>query len=331
MKWMSAWGLLLLLSGPAGCAGGPTDSQEPEREGLVPGDQELSVTSEGRDRWALVHAPPEVSGSRPLPLVLALHGGGGNPEQFKPESDLDDLSDSEGFVVVYPAGTGVLPRTLLTWNAGVDCCGYARDNDVDDVGFLLAVVDHVSERAPIDPNRVYVTGHSNGAMMSYRLAAEAADRIAAAVPVAGAMMVDGFVPVRPVPILHIHSVDDPRALYDGGLGPPFPIGGGRVLHRAVLDGLNAWIERNGCLDEASVVEERVGEPGSYDDGNTAQKFTWEPCSSGAAVIHWRMGGVGHGWPGSVPPSGRDDLIGGSTLMISAAEEAWAFFSGHTLR
>ena len=119
------------------------------------------------------------------------------------------MADAAGFIAVYPAGTGGLPRTLLTWNTGTDCCGFALEQDVDDVGFLVAVVDDLDSRTEVDSRRVYFTGHSNGGIMAYRIAAEAAERVAAIAPVAGAMMQNEFSPSRAVPLLHIHSVDDP--------------------------------------------------------------------------------------------------------------------------
>ncbi len=172
-----------------GCGGGPTEGSGLESpEILEPGDHEFALTFDSRSRYFLVHVPPQAMAGEPLPVVLALHGGGGNPEQFKSENGVDEVADAAGFIAVYPAGTGGLPRTLLTWNTGTDCCGFALEQDVDDVGFLVAVVDDLDSRTEVDSRRVYFTGHSNGGIMAYRIAAEAAERVAAIAPVAGAMM-----------------------------------------------------------------------------------------------------------------------------------------------
>lgn len=96
----------------------------------------------------------------------------------------------------------------------------------------MALLRELARGVPLDPTRVYATGHSNGAMMAYRLAVDAPERIAAIAPVAGMMVTDRFPPARPVPVLHIHSVADPRALYAGGLGPPFPFTNAHITHRA---------------------------------------------------------------------------------------------------
>jgi polyhydroxybutyrate depolymerase len=321
--------LPLVLLSLASCASGPSDPP-PFGSALAPGEYDLSLTHQSRSRYYLLRVPSQAATGAPLPVLLALHGGGGNAEQFKSDSGFDGVGDREGLLVVHPGGSGLLPRTLLTWNAGTDCCGFALEQNVDDVGFLLALVEDLSRRTPVDAKRVYVAGHSNGGMMAYRIGAEAGDRIAAVVPVGGAMMIDAFDPPRPVPLLHIHSVDDPRALYEGGLGPPFPIGGGQVLHRPVMEGIAAWVERNGCTPSFEVTEERVGAPGSANAGQSARLLSWDPCGSGAPVLHWTLEGVGHGWPGRVAPPAQEAIIGPSTTLISAAEEAWAFFRDHRL-
>jgi polyhydroxybutyrate depolymerase len=288
---------------------------------LTAGDHSFTLQHGGRRRSYIVHVPRNGAG-RARPVVLAFHGGGGDAEGFKGYAGLDTVADREGFIVVYPNGTGVLPRRLLTWNAG-ECCGYAMNQQIGDVGFAIAVLDDLARRTSIDSRRVYATGHSNGAMMAYRLGAERADRIAAIVPVAGALNHDPFAPARRVALLHIHSVDDPRALYDGGVGPPFPGTDVRSSHRPVMDGLEMWRRHNGCSTTTRVGGTRTGR-----SGNTAQTATlleWTGCAAGAPVAHWKMTGVGHGWPG-LGPRARDGIIGTPTTLISAAEEVWRFVS-----
>jgi polyhydroxybutyrate depolymerase len=244
---------------------------------------------------------------------------------FKGYAGLDAVADREGVIVVYPFGTGVLPRRLLTWNAG-DCCGYAMNQRVDDVGFAVATLEDLARRTSIDPDRVYATGHSNGAMMAYRLAAERADRVAAIAPVAGALNVDDFSPARPVAVLHIHSVDDPRALYGGGLGPPFPGTNVRSSHRPVTDGLESWRRRNGCSESTRVVETRSG-TATAGAKQSAALVAWDGCAAGASVMHWKLAGVGHGWPGSRVPELREEIAGPSTRLVDAADEIRTFFAG----
>jgi len=275
---------------------------------------------DGVERSYLLHLPPDPRAGPALPLVLAFHGGGGNASGFERYSGLDAVADREHFAVVYPDGSGRLGRRLLTWNAG-SCCGPAQRDGADDVGFARALVADVSRLVPIDSHRVYATGHSNGAMMSYRLAAEAPELLAAIAPVSGAMNLERFDPGLPVPVLHVHSVDDPRAPYGGGLGPPFPLTNHRTLHKAVETELARWIARNGCPDEPVLLEERREEA----TGHTARHLRWAPCTSGADVELWRLTGAGHGWPGggSALP---ERLLGPKTKVIDAALEVWRFLS-----
>jgi polyhydroxybutyrate depolymerase len=255
--------------------------------------------------------------------MLAFHGGGGEAAGFQGYAGLDAVADREGFIVAYPFGSGPLPRRLLTWNAG-ECCGYAMNNNVDDVGFAIAVVDDIARRVSIDVNRVYATGHSNGAMMVYRVAAERADRIAAIVPVAGAYDLERFAPSRAVAVLHIHSVDDPRALYSGGLGPPFPGTDVRSSHRPVMAGIERWARNNGCREQPRTTETRTGQAGTRNAGQTATLLAWEACATGGQVSHWKLTGVGHGWPGNTRAEMREEIIGPVTTLVVAAEEIWKF-------
>jgi polyhydroxybutyrate depolymerase len=195
-----------------------------------PGDYTFKLRQGGRERSYILHVPKDALTS-PWPVVINFHGGGSSAAGQQAYSRMDAVADRQGFLVVYPNGTGRIADLLLTWNAGA-CCGYALDNKVDDVGFVRAVIDDLETHASIDRARIYATGLSNGAMMSYRLAAEAPDLIAAIAPVAGALAFP-FEPKRPIPILHIHSVDDTRALYQGGLGPPYPLTNIRVHHPPV--------------------------------------------------------------------------------------------------
>jgi polyhydroxybutyrate depolymerase len=293
---------------------------------LASGDHVFELQHDGLLRRYIVHVPPRATNRR-LPVMLALHGGGGSGAQFQRENRLDPVADREGFLAVYPDGTGPLSGRLLTWNSGVHCCGWARKHAVDDSGFLVAMLDDLGGRAPIDPRRLYVTGHSNGAMMAYRLAAEHADRVAAIVAVGGAMDVAEFRPVRPVAVLDIHSVDDPRALYAGGLGPAFPGTNHRVDHQPVERGLALWAANNGC--DATPLIENTLTGDDRNPGQTATRLVYTNCRPDGDVEQLRLTGVGHGWPGVEVGWLRRRIIGPDTTLVNASEEAWAFASRFT--
>jgi polyhydroxybutyrate depolymerase len=323
------WGGVLMLLGAAACGGALSTEYRHGATLLGPGVHDVRIRHGGRMREARVFVPAAARSGNALPLVLAFHGGGGNATQFATHSGLERLAARDGFIVVHPDGTGQLG--LHTFNATSGCCGFALDRDVDDVGFTLALLDSLMPRVRYDADRVYATGHSNGALMSYRLAAEAGGRLAAIAPVAAAAQLEVVRRPGPMPVLHIQSVDDPRALYHGGVGPAFPLTQRRVDHPPVDSVLATWRDINGCRGEAVVTERRSGRAGTPDAGQHAERLEWRDCGSGAPVVHWRLHGVGHAWPGDAGAAVRAALVGRTTQLVSAAEEAWAFFQQHRRR
>ena len=288
------------------------------------GDHAITLTYEKRERSAIVHVPPHASDKRDIPVVLNFHGGGGHGANEQEYSLMDRLADRETFVAVYPNGSGRFGKRLLTWNAGT--CAYAVINNVDDVGFVRALISKLAESIPIDRRRIYATGLSNGAMMSHRLAAEAGDLIAAVAPVAGGMVVPGMKSTRPVPVMHIHSVDDPRALYAGGLGPPFPLTKSQVFHPNIDQMIARWVKHNGCSTEPAAFDRRAGREGS---GQSASRYVYSHCRDGAEVDLWKLTGVGHVWPGGKQKF-MECILGPSTEIIDANQEMWNFFKHFSL-
>ena len=215
----------------------------------------------GRTRSYVVHPPPR--GNGPWPLVLSLHGGGGNAHASAEQTGFDDEADRSGFIAVHPEGTGA-PRPLLhalgkgfllTWNAGT-CCGFAKEHEVDDVAFIRAVVSDVEQRFPVDEKRIYTAGISNGAMMSYRLACEASDVFAAIGVVAGAQTTSPCRPSRPVSVIHIHGTADENVPVMGGVGR-------KAFDRApkppIENAIRFWAAFDGCRDTAAHQERQGGD------------------------------------------------------------------------
>lgn len=293
-------------------------------EPLPPGNHELSLRHDGLRRYYLVHVPPQASAGRPLAVVMAFHGGGGDPNGMQNNYGIDAVADREGFIVAYPAGTGIFRRKGLTWNAG-ECCGYAIEHNIDDVGFTKAVLSELEARIPVDRSRVYATGHSNGAMLTWRLAAEIPELFAAIAPVAGCIAAPASAPHVRIPILCIHSMDDPLALYRGGRGTnPMSLGamiGKPSLHSNVAEALAVWARYNGCSPDSSI---RISLGQATD---RAELLAFGSLPGSDSVLHWRLHGSGHSWPGQKPML-PERMMGPPCRLFNASEEIWSFFKGH---
>jgi polyhydroxybutyrate depolymerase len=279
---------------------------------------DVPVGSRQRTATACVPVMPSPAGG--WPLVLAFHGGQSHPELMRRFSGLDALAASGRAVVVFPAGTGSR-EGLFNWNGG-NCCGEARADGSDDVGFVNALLDAVAARLPIDPHRVHATGMSNGAMMAYRVGAELADRIASIAPVAGPLALESIAPSRPVPVLHFHGSLDQFTPLGGGIGRRSIT---RVSHRPVLEGLLEWVHANACRPEC------VREPiPCSDEGTSVERLRWgrsgsDSDSAAAEVVFYRIEGGGHTWPGRRPDS---FFLGPSALSLDANTIIWDFFERH---
>ncbi|HMP77414.1 MAG TPA: PHB depolymerase family esterase [Kiritimatiellia bacterium] len=282
----------------------------------VPGDHRYTIQHGGRERWFTVHVPASYSPDKAVPLVMNLHGGAGNPNQQRDDSRLDAVADANGFIVVYPAGTGRMSRErLLTWNIG-EGDTYATKENVDDIGFLRAVLDHVAANFAVDEKRIYVTGFSQGAFMCYRLACEMSDRIAAIAPVGGVMLgpESRCKPERPVSIIHFHGVKDPNVAYAGGIGERAH---DRIARRSVEQTIAFWLKQN-KLPEEPTTERRIG---------NARLKRYGPGPDGVEVAVWSLENGGHTWPGG-DSSLPERMVGAVNRDIDASALAWEFLKKH---
>lgn len=282
------------------------------------GDYRRYVRHNERERYYELHVPASYKKGDSTPVVLNFHGGGGNPKAARRESGMDGTSDRYGFIVVYPAGTAKRISPFLTFNAGI-CCGYAKKNNIDDVGFTATVLDDIDKFFSIDSRRVYATGFSNGSLLCYRLACELSDRIAAIAPVSGAMGTDfgSCNPVRPVSIIHFHGLDDQHALYHGGAGAHSVE---KPQHRSVQETINFWVDKLGCSPESTETLKK--------GAATCSRYT--RGRGGAEVVLWAIEGAGHTWPGGTRTL-PESKVGKVNRDISASELMWKFFEQHTLK
>jgi polyhydroxybutyrate depolymerase len=278
-----------------------------------PGDHEFSLQHDGKTRLYRVHVPPGFSPDRPMPVVFSLHGGGGNMGLQADDRFYGQVAkaDQAGYVAVFPNGYSRLRGgKLATWNAG-NCCGAARDENADDVGFIREIVKRLSAQPGIDAKRFYANGMSNGAMMGYRLACEMPGTFRAIAAVAGTDNTRSCTPASPVSVLHIHARDDELELFDGGSGRRSRQVTAFV---AVPDSIAKWVSLNACRPEPRRVFEREG----------AYCEAYEGCRDGAEVKLCVTPTGGHSWPGGAKPRGG----GRGSTAFSATDMAWEFFSRH---
>lgn len=276
--------------------------------GLIAGDNALVLTHEGLARTYILHIPPAYDGSTPTALVLAFHGIGLDAVEMQRISQFNAQSDQSGFLVVYPEGTG----TMRSWNGG-HCCGTAARDAVDDVGFVRALIAEISSQLNVDPQQVYATGFSNGAIFTYRLACEMADLLAAVAPVSATQVEDdqrSCSPVRPIPLIHFHGTADTANPYEGGLNQA----GFRFL--PVAEAMNYWVGVDGCTTLQTSTQGSI----THDSHGS--------CSGGAAVELYTIRDGMHAWPGGEMVN---QAMGAPSMEINATTLIWEFFLSHRLQ
>lgn len=268
-----------------------------------------SLTFDGLSRTYRVHLPTSYSKSSPAPLMLSFHGRAGQGKGQEKLTNFDALSDQKGFVVVYPDGL------YRSWNAGVGA-GPAESRDIDDVGFVSALIDKLSKELAIDRGRIYASGMSNGGILTQRLGCELSGKLAAIASVAGPMgskIAANCKPSRPVPVLEMHGTADPIVHMDG----TFAQGPGRTL--SVDETIAGWVARNGCATK----------PRLSDLGGGVSSEAYGSCKEGAEVILYRIDGAGHTWAGGwqyLPAV----IVGPTNRQIDASKIIWEFVSKYRL-
>ncbi len=276
--------------------------------------QKIYLNYGGLDRSYLIHVPPQIDNKTSVPLVIVLHGGGGSAENIENVTGFSSEADKEGFIVVYPEGVDG------TWNSGY-CCGSGLNMQVDDVGFILKIIGDIESSHNIDKKRIYATGFSNGAMMSYTLASNASNIFAAVAPVSGSIGGQAMnnsslylppMPSQAVSVIAFHGTADQNILYNGGHGNKTT---GTRIDLSVNDSIQFWVKSDNCSINPI-----------FD--NIANNVTLETYTGGlndSEVQLYTIIGGGHAWPGGVKASPTGDE---PTQEISATDLIWEFFKTH---
>ena len=257
-------------------------------------------------------SPPPARRPHPMPVVFVFHGGGGRAESTRTQTHMSDAGAANGFIVVYPNGTGMLKDRLLTWNTG-SCCGYARNNGVDEVAFVRAMLDSVTRFYRVDTKRVFATGLSNGGMMSHLVGCALSDRFAAIAPVSGELSVP-CKPANPVSVMIIHGTADKNLPYEGGPGE-------RALERhdvkSVSFAVDAWVGFNRCTAKPSIITT-----------SALVHSTYSGCASGTNVELYKIIDGPHAWPMGVKLGPGLDA---PSTALDATTVIWEFFKAHPRR
>lgn len=298
LRVMMAWIPLLLLV-LSGC---DSTTKEPAFEEAETGTMNGSIMHDGMERTYILYVPASYTPEEAMPLVLNFHGYTSNASEQMGYGDFRPIADTAGFIVVHPQGSLLAGETH--WNVG----GWTLESTTDDVGFTEALLDSISAVYNIDQTRIYSTGMSNGGYMSFLLACQMSERIAAIASVTGSMTPETFNDCRPgksMPVMQIHGTSDNVVPYTGA-----------GWTRSIADVLDYWINVNGC--DATVVRTDLTDS-NMQDGSTVDHHTYG-CEAKAAVEHFEVAGGGHTWPGSVPGGA------GTNQDINASAEIWTFFS-----
>lgn len=297
----------------------------PAQSGAVqfePGRYEKDLIHDGIRRTYIVHIPPQYDSQKALPLVLFFHGGGGNAKQALDSYGLVEKANREGFVLVAPNGTGRLKNRLLAWNVGFGF-GYAMRHNIDDIGFTKKLIKEIEDNIRIDPQKIFVTGISNGGILCHFLAAKLAGKIAAIAPVVatigGKRSVDEqyILPSQPneaVSIIAFNGLLDKHIPYSGGLqkksvGRPVWVKSAQEMHEF-------WVKANHCTSTPHI---EVNQHDEY------KKITYDKGINGSEVIQYLIFNQGHAWPGGKKPRWGADT---PSKTVNATDLMWEFFKKH---
>jgi polyhydroxybutyrate depolymerase len=271
-----------------------------------------------------LYLPSGPAPTAPRPLVIVLHGGGSNGEDIErmTRRGFNTLADKEGFVVVYP--DGIENR----WNDGRKTEKYRthREN-IDDVGFISALIDYLAKDYHLDKSRVYATGFSNGGMMANRLGCKLTGKIAGIAPVAGNLPCDLMPccsPSRPISVLQISGTKDPMIPWGGGEAGFLWAHFGRLL--SVAESIKFWVDNDHCSPTPVVTELPDRDP---DDGTRVRRELYGGGRDSSEVILYAVEGGGHAWPGGeqfLPQL----IVGKTSRDLNACEVIWEFFKRHRL-
>jgi polyhydroxybutyrate depolymerase len=265
-----------------------------------------SITYGGLQREYILYVPAIYNANNPTPLVFNFHGYTSDAASQMWYGDFRSIADTAGFLIVHPEGT-LDNNGTSHWNVGWG------GSTVNDIGFTSALIDSLASQYSINLNRVYSTGMSNGGFMSYHLACELSNEIAAVASVTGSMNIGWFNtcnPNHPMPVMEIHGTADPTVTYNTS-----------SFSESMSDIMTFWSNFNSC--SSSPVITSVPDINTS-DGCTAEHQVWTNGNNGVEVEHYKIINGAHTWPGTA------FAFGVTNFDINASVKIWEFFSKYDI-
>jgi polyhydroxybutyrate depolymerase len=302
MKRVACLVVLALLL--CGCRTTRDPSAAPATSPVAVGASTRTITVDGRQRTFIVYRPAGLTTA--APLVVFLHGGFGTGAQAERYYGWDAEADKAHFLVAYPDGVD------RAWDTGGGCCGKPATQGIDDVAFLSEMVRTIESVVPIDPERVYATGISNGGIMAYTLACRTT--LLAAIGPDSATQLGACSSPTATSVIHVHGTADTRIPYDGGQG-----NGSAHIDGPAVPAVNAtWRAIDHCAAPT------VSVAGVVTTSAAA-------CPHGRSVELITVAGAGHQWPGSPPKPVLQRILGtdNPSTALNATSVIWQFFAAHS--
>lgn len=295
----------------------PTFAQQPTDFAKL---EKRLISHDGLERSYYLRLPTDFGEDEMLPVVFALHGGGrSDGKDLATRLNFSTLADKDRFIVVYPSGSG------NQWNDGRGQSSRKTrfNKDVDDVGFLSTLIDHIVSEYHADASRVYFTGPSNGGMMSFRIGCELTHKVAAIAPIIANIpsnIAETKSPTTELPVLIMNGTEDSFMPWKGGEVTVFRKKHGRVI--STKETVAYWSRHNGLSDHVGT---RDLPDVDANDGSTVRITRFGEANAEAPVVLYEIRGGGHAIPGMRPRPALKRLLGNVNQDFSTTEVVWSFF------
>ncbi len=262
-----------------------------------------TIEHDGEMRSYILYVPQVYEEIEEVPLVLCFHGYGSSAQTIAFYANFQEIADTANFIIAFPQGA--IHDNSTHWNVE----GWINNSPYDDIGFADLLINEISSEYAINQDRIYSTGMSNGGFMSFLLACQLSDKIAAVASVTGSITpqnLEDCSPTKFIPFLQIHGTSDNVIPYELSVN----------YTESIPTLLDYWTSFNECEEDPTF--EALPNI-STTDFSTVEKYTYTDCTSNIENIHFKVLGGGHDWPGAW-----------GNMDINASKEIWDFFAQYDI-